>query len=110
MPGLRGENSAGRPTKSHCHSVSRGGGAGRTAEDAAINADIIESWLDVVTDATVCGDYEPIGEADEFDMEYWSLEQAKIDKASVKPLQGQIVVVTGAGAVLARLSPRSFRY
>lgn len=23
MPGLRGENSAGRPTKSHCHSVSR---------------------------------------------------------------------------------------
>lgn len=85
-------------------------GAGRTAEDAAINADIIESWLDVVTDATVCGDYEPIGEADEFDMEYWSLEQAKIDKASVKPLQGQIVVVTGAGAVLARLSPRSFRY
>lgn len=85
-------------------------GAGRTAEDAAINADIIESWLDVVTDATVCGDYEPIGEADEFDMEYWSLEQAKIDKASVKPLQGQIVVVTGRGAVLARLSPRSFRY
>lgn len=72
-------------------------GAGRTAEDAAINADIIESWLDVVTDATVCGDYEPIGEADEFDMEYWSLEQAKIDKASVKPLQGQIVVVTGRG-------------
>lgn len=83
-------------------------GAGRTAEDAAINADIIESWLDVVTDATVCGDYEPIGEADEFDMEYWSLEQAKIDKASVKPLQGQIVVVTGAGGGIGAAIAKEF--
>lgn len=72
--------------------------AGRTAREASINADIIESWLEVVTDATVCGDYQPIGEADEFDMEYWSLEQAKLCNLSPKPLQGKIVVVTGAGS------------
>ena len=41
-----------------------------------------------------------MGEDDTFDMEYWSLEQAKLGKAAEKPLARQVVVITGgAGAI-----------
>src|SRR5262249_37651850 len=47
----------------------------------------------------------PISEADMFDMEYWPLEQAKLNGAADKPLTGQIAVVTGAAGA-ARGAPR----
>jgi rhamnose utilization protein RhaD (predicted bifunctional aldolase and dehydrogenase)/NAD(P)-dependent dehydrogenase (short-subunit alcohol dehydrogenase family) len=81
---------------------------GKSAADAAVHGDIIESWMRVVTDATVCGRYEPIGEADEFDMEYWSLEQAKLGKAAPKPFQGRVVAVTGGGNGIGAATARAF--
>jgi NAD(P)-dependent dehydrogenase (short-subunit alcohol dehydrogenase family)/ribulose-5-phosphate 4-epimerase/fuculose-1-phosphate aldolase len=83
-------------------------GAGKSASEASINADVIESWIEVVADATVCGNYEPIGEADEFDMEYWSLEQAKLGKTVTKVFQGRIVAVTGAGSGIGAATARAF--
>jgi NAD(P)-dependent dehydrogenase (short-subunit alcohol dehydrogenase family) len=53
----------------------------------------------VVTRAEAIGRYEPLPESDLFALEYWSLEQAKLKGAVVKPLTGQIAVVTGAGAI-----------
>jgi hypothetical protein len=59
------------------------------------------------------GGFRPIGEADTFDMEYWSLEQAKLGKGAKPPLQGRIVLVTGAagpsGGRRPRPSPRRGR-
>jgi rhamnose utilization protein RhaD (predicted bifunctional aldolase and dehydrogenase)/NAD(P)-dependent dehydrogenase (short-subunit alcohol dehydrogenase family) len=75
-------------------------GLGGTARDARIAADIAQSTVDTVTDAEAVGRYEPVGEADMFDIEYWSLEQAKLGQAVEKPLAGQIAVVTGAAGTI----------
>jgi NAD(P)-dependent dehydrogenase (short-subunit alcohol dehydrogenase family) len=73
-------------------------GIGATAKDAAIAADLAENAIRVITDAEAIGHYEPLGEADLFDVEYWSLEQAKLKGAVVKAFTGQVAVVTGAGS------------
>ena len=44
--------------------------------------------------------FEPLSEADLFDVEYWSLEQAKLAKNVEKPLTRQVAVVTGAASGL----------
>ena len=57
-------------------------GLGASAKDAAIAADIAENTVDVITDAEA---HESAiarsPEDDQFDVEYWSLEQAKLGKA-----------------------------
>ena len=64
-----------------------------------IAADLAENTVKVVTDAEAIGRYEPLPESDLFALEYWSLEQAKLKGAVVKPLTGQVALVTGAGAI-----------
>jgi rhamnose utilization protein RhaD (predicted bifunctional aldolase and dehydrogenase)/NAD(P)-dependent dehydrogenase (short-subunit alcohol dehydrogenase family) len=75
-------------------------GLGRSAKDARIAADIAESTVETVTDAEAVGRFESISEADLFDIEYWSLEQAKLGQASEKPLAGQIAAVTGGAGTI----------
>lgn len=75
-------------------------GLGRTRKDARIAADLAELSIEAIDAAERIGAFEPLGAADIFDMEYWSLEQAKLGKAAPKPLAGQIAVITGgAGAI-----------
>ena len=73
-------------------------GLGASAKDAAIAADIAEATVAVITDAEAIGRYQSIPEADQFDIEYWSLEQAKLGKAAEKPLARQVAVITGGGS------------
>jgi rhamnose utilization protein RhaD (predicted bifunctional aldolase and dehydrogenase)/NAD(P)-dependent dehydrogenase (short-subunit alcohol dehydrogenase family) len=73
-------------------------GLGASAKDAAIASDIAENTVEVITDAEAIGTYKPISEADMFDVEYWSLEQAKLGKAAEKALARQVAVVTGGGS------------
>ena len=73
-------------------------GLGASAKDAAIAADIAENTIDVITDAERMSSYRPIPEEDQFDVEYWSLEQAKLGKAAEKKLARQVAVVTGGGS------------
>jgi len=73
---------------------------GRTKKDARIAADIAEHTLRAKALANSIGRYTPLPDADLFDMEYWSLEQAKLGKAKESPLAGQVALVTGgAGAI-----------
>jgi rhamnulose-1-phosphate aldolase/alcohol dehydrogenase len=72
--------------------------AGKTKKDADIAAEIYEHTIEVMVDATHVGAYSPVGEGDLFDVEYWSLEQAKIKKTEDKPLAGKIALVTGAAS------------
>jgi rhamnose utilization protein RhaD (predicted bifunctional aldolase and dehydrogenase)/NAD(P)-dependent dehydrogenase (short-subunit alcohol dehydrogenase family) len=74
-------------------------GLGRSAKDATIASDLAENTVRVITDAEAIGRYEPLPESDLFALEYWSLEQAKLAKQVVKPLTGQVAVITGAGAI-----------
>ena len=75
-------------------------GLGRSAKGAAIAADIAESWVETVTGAEAVGRFESLSEAELFEMEYWSLEQAKLGKAEDKPLAGQIALVTGGAGTI----------
>jgi NAD(P)-dependent dehydrogenase (short-subunit alcohol dehydrogenase family) len=74
--------------------------AGKTRKDAAIAADIAEHTLRIKAAAEAIGKYEPLDESDLFDMEYWSLEQAKLGKETEKPLSRQVALVTGAAGAI----------
>ena len=73
-------------------------GLGASAKDAAIAADIAENTVEIISDAERMSSYRPISEADQFDVEYWSLEQAKLGKAAEKKLARQVAVITGGGS------------
>lgn len=55
-------------------------GIGRSAGEAAINADLAEQNLRVVAAAEALGTYQPISRQEQFLIEYWELEQAKLRK------------------------------
>jgi rhamnose utilization protein RhaD (predicted bifunctional aldolase and dehydrogenase)/NAD(P)-dependent dehydrogenase (short-subunit alcohol dehydrogenase family) len=81
---------------------------GQTANDADIAADLAENTIDVITDAEAIGRYEPLAEAELFDMEYWSLEQAKLKSKKPKPFSGRVVLITGGGGTIGRATARAF--
>lgn len=55
-------------------------GLGKDAKAAAIAGDLGEQTARIINAAEKIGRFQPINEADLFDMEYWSLEQAKLQK------------------------------
>ncbi|MBK8253172.1 MAG: bifunctional aldolase/short-chain dehydrogenase [Polyangiaceae bacterium] len=86
-------------------------GIGKSRKDADIAADIAEHSAAIALDAAALGVYTPPSELDLFDMEYWSLEQAKLTKkddatsevaATHLPfggsLHGTVALVTGAAS------------
>ncbi len=83
-------------------------GLGRSKKDARIAADLAEAAVEGITDAEAIGRFESISEADMFDCEYWSLEQAKLGSAKELPLAGQIAVVTGAGGAIGAATAKAF--
>jgi rhamnose utilization protein RhaD (predicted bifunctional aldolase and dehydrogenase)/NAD(P)-dependent dehydrogenase (short-subunit alcohol dehydrogenase family) len=81
---------------------------GATPQAARIAADIYEHTISVIRNAEAVGQYQALPEADLFDMEYWSLEQAKLGKSQPKPLAGQVVYVTGAARGIGAATARRF--
>ncbi|TMI99079.1 MAG: bifunctional aldolase/short-chain dehydrogenase [Alphaproteobacteria bacterium] len=84
-------------------------GLGRSATDARVAADLAEAAIETITDAEAIGRYQALDDQNLFDMEYWSLEQAKLGAAPEKPLAGQIVAVTGAAGAIGAATARAFR-
>jgi rhamnose utilization protein RhaD (predicted bifunctional aldolase and dehydrogenase)/NAD(P)-dependent dehydrogenase (short-subunit alcohol dehydrogenase family) len=83
-------------------------GAGRSHKDAMIAADIAQTTVRVVSGAEALDRFESISEAETFEMEYWSLEQAKLGKAKPKALAGRVVAVTGGGGAIGAAIARAF--
>jgi rhamnose utilization protein RhaD (predicted bifunctional aldolase and dehydrogenase)/NAD(P)-dependent dehydrogenase (short-subunit alcohol dehydrogenase family) len=83
-------------------------GLGATHRDATIAADLAENSIRIITDAEAIGRYEPLGEADLFDIEYWSLEQAKLMGAVTKAFTGQVAVVTGGASGIGLATAKAF--
>jgi len=84
-------------------------GLGRSRKDACIAADIAENAVAVITDAEAVGRFESLPENQLFEMEYWSLEQAKLGKEAEKPLQGQVALITGAAGSIGAATARAFK-
>jgi rhamnose utilization protein RhaD (predicted bifunctional aldolase and dehydrogenase)/NAD(P)-dependent dehydrogenase (short-subunit alcohol dehydrogenase family) len=83
-------------------------GVGQQRLEAAVAADVAETNAAVISASEALGPYCGIGEADIFDVEYWSLEQAKLGKSSPRRLAGQIAVITGGGGALGSAAARAF--
>jgi rhamnose utilization protein RhaD (predicted bifunctional aldolase and dehydrogenase)/NAD(P)-dependent dehydrogenase (short-subunit alcohol dehydrogenase family) len=83
-------------------------GLGRSNKDARIAADLAEAAIATITDAEAVGRFEPLPEADLFDVEYWSLEQAKLGGGRELPLAGQVAVITGAGGAIGFATAKAF--
>jgi rhamnose utilization protein RhaD (predicted bifunctional aldolase and dehydrogenase)/NAD(P)-dependent dehydrogenase (short-subunit alcohol dehydrogenase family) len=74
-------------------------GLGRNPAQAKVAADLYEHAIDVMTRAEAIGSYQPVSLSELFDVEYWSLEQAKLGGRNTEPaLASQIAVVTGAAS------------
>ena len=73
---------------------------GDDAKAARIAADIAEHTLRGKALAAAVGAYRALPAEDLFDMEYWSLEQAKLGKAARPSLAGQVALVTGGGGAI----------
>ncbi|HHO54154.1 MAG TPA: SDR family NAD(P)-dependent oxidoreductase, partial [Deltaproteobacteria bacterium] len=74
--------------------------AGSTTRAAEITADLACHTLLLKQQASVLGPYTGLPPQDLFEMEYWSLEQAKLGRATAPPLARRVALVTGgAGAI-----------
>ncbi len=81
---------------------------GANDKAALVAADIYEHTIEIIRNAEAVGHYEALPEEDIFDMEYWSLEQAKLGKAATKPLDGRVVYITGAAHGIGAATARAF--
>src|SRR6202030_2415185 len=81
---------------------------GRSKKDARVAADLAEAAVSTITDAEAVGRFESISEADMFDCEYWSLEQAKLGAARELPLAGQVAAITGAAGAIGAATAKAF--
>ena len=82
---------------------------GRTAREAAIVEELYDHTIDVIQQAEALGGWKAVGERHLFDIEYWSLEQAKLHKAEALPVfTGEVALVTGAASGIGKACAESF--
>ena len=83
-------------------------GVGTTSREAAVAADLAANTVRVIGDAEAIGRFEALPEDDLFDVEYWSLEQAKLKSGVTRPFTGQVAVVTGAASGIGLATAKAF--
>lgn len=70
---------------------------GPSVKHIRIIEDITRHTKKAIYQAEKLGEWQALGQEELFEVEYWSLEQAKLKKAGKpKPMQGKIALVTGA--------------
>jgi len=84
-------------------------GLGKTAESAAVNADIATCTASAVLDAESLGTFETISDREAFEIEYWDMEQAKMNKVHHDVFAGKVVMVTGAASGIGLATAKAFR-
>jgi len=81
---------------------------GKDLKSAKIAGDLTETNAKVISSVEETSSYKFIPEKDLFDVEYWSLEQAKIKKAK-KLLEGNVVVITGSTGTIGFETYKMFK-
>jgi len=75
---------------------------------AKIAGDLTETNARVISSVEETSTYKFIPEKDLFDVEYWSLEQAKIKKIK-KTFEGNVVVITGSSGAIGNETYKLFK-
>ena len=76
---------------------------GKTVAETAIVAEVYAHTIEIISRAERLGGWAALSSADIFDVEYWELEQAKLQVKGTKPLfQGEVAVVTGAASGIGK--------
>jgi len=81
---------------------------GNNLNASKIAGDLTETNARVISSVEETSKYKFIAEKDLFDVEYWSLEQAKIKKAK-KILEGNVVVITGSTGAIGSATYKLFK-
>jgi len=81
---------------------------GKDLNSAKIAGDLTETNAKVIASVEETSSYKFIPEKDLFDVEYWSLEQAKI-KRKKKLLEGNVVVITGSTGTIGFETYKMFK-
>ncbi len=83
-------------------------GISANAKAASAASDLAAQNMNVMTNAQACGGFFPVNEEQLFDMEYWSLEQAKLGKGKPPAMQGRVVMITGGGGAIGLATAQEF--
>jgi rhamnulose-1-phosphate aldolase/alcohol dehydrogenase len=76
-------------------------------QTARVAAEFYESTIRIIRWAEAVDEYEPIPEQEAFDIEYWSLEEAKLRRLPpAKSLAGRIALVTGGAGGIGSATAR----
>jgi rhamnulose-1-phosphate aldolase/alcohol dehydrogenase len=76
---------------------------GKTKSESRVTAEFYNCAIEVMRGAEAIDRYEAMDEQEAFDIEYWSLEEAKLRRLPAeKELARQIVAVVGAGSGIGR--------
>jgi rhamnulose-1-phosphate aldolase/alcohol dehydrogenase len=76
---------------------------GATKQTARIAGEFYVNAINVMRGAEAISTYDPISEAEKFRIEYWALEEAKLQRMPLpKALATRVALVTGAGSGIGR--------
>ncbi|MGD9303617.1 MAG: bifunctional aldolase/short-chain dehydrogenase [Desulfobacterales bacterium] len=72
---------------------------GKSAAEARIVSDIVRHTIEAIQYGEALGGWQPLSEKHIFEMEYWELQQAKLEQREGRPeFEGKIALVTGAAS------------
>lgn len=76
---------------------------GKDKQTARVAGEFYVNAINVMRGAESVSVYEPISEAEKFAIEYWALEEAKLQRMpKAKPLATRVALVTGAGSGIGK--------
>ena len=82
---------------------------GKNMGEIGIIADLYKHTMQCILRAEKLGGWQALPASDIFDLEYWDLEQAKLQKSGTSPeFQGEVVLITGAASGIGKACVESF--
>jgi rhamnulose-1-phosphate aldolase/alcohol dehydrogenase len=76
---------------------------GANKQTARVSGEFYLNAINVIKGAEAISSYAPISDSEKFNIEYWALEEAKLQRLpKPKPLAARVALVTGAGSGIGK--------